>query len=172
MRALPAARAALLASCLAGCIHRLTPRVPPEFLASPAGYMLGYEVPERRFQHFDSTVFDGTFPVFLSNGAPHARGHLYIYFGSLAPLILPEDISLVDSDGFRFRIGRGVQVMHDAEDYYTLFEVDEREALIHIRYNDPIYFLTLRVDCWPPSQGQTIAIPRINPTVRLFPPRL
>ncbi|MHC4199265.1 MAG: hypothetical protein ACYSU0_04680 [Planctomycetota bacterium] len=107
--------------------------------------------------------------VFLGNGAPHARGHLFVIFGldvAHGVVVRREDLKLTDSEGFTFSIGRGRLRRHRSDGYFLMFKVNTKEALSHIRYNDPEYWLTLSIQL---SATRTVVAPRINPTVEEAP---
>ena len=75
-----------------------------------------------------------------------------------------DEIELRDSEGHRFATGSGSWCMYDNGVEYLLFEIDEREALERIRYNDPAYKLSFDLPFKANGARHTFSIPVIEPT--------
>ena len=171
--------AILLCAAFFGCVWSSTPRIPPEFAQSRTGYRLTYVIdpndPDPCVFGVDAGMH-GAIPVFLSGEIPRrARGFLFVNFGMhrLVPATVRRaDIVLTDSEGFRFRIGRGFKRTHPAGGYFLIFEVNQREALTQIRYNDSTYCLSLRLVLDISGEKRPVEIPKIRPTVERAPPRI
>ena len=118
----------------------------------------------------------GCMLVRLGNGGRRVRGHLYVIVGSWVQgwnasgkdvfEFRRDWIQLHDSEGFHFSISRGFVKVAENGVEDLLFEVDKRQALQHIRYNDPDYYLTLKVTFTYAGEEHVLDVPKILPTAK------
>jgi hypothetical protein len=81
----------------------------------------------------------------------HARG--------LGTSIRNTDIQLTDCEGHRFTVQPGV-----SRKYGLVFVVPDTEAIERLRFNDPAYYLSLRI-CFDLGGPRVIDVPRLDPVV-------